>query len=252
MRYFFLLMTGFFLWTQAVSAQANDGALIQQANIAYASGDYQTAQMLYEQVIQNGFHDPSVYFNLGNAYYESGDLGQALLNYRIVQQFWPRDLDLNRNLALIWSERVDIQGDETGLAEGIAALTIGVVTLTELSLLVAGLWTAFFGLAALVIFRARWRERLRLFLVGAGMVLLVGLLLLGSRLYVETSHQTGIVVQPVALVRSGPGDQYLELYQLHSAAEVHVWDTQNGWVRFALPDGRLGWLPVQALEIIRQ
>ncbi|HSS96446.1 MAG TPA: tetratricopeptide repeat protein [Terriglobales bacterium] len=251
MRYF-LFIVSLFMLAQGVFAQSDNTALTQQANTAYASGDYKTAQVLYEQAIQAGFHDPSLYFNLGNAYYESGDLGRALLNYRIVQEYWPRDADLNRNLALVWSERVDLQGDETGLAEGIAALTTGVATFTELSLLVACLWTATFALLALVIFWPKWRRRLRFPLVGMGVVLLVGLLLLGSRFYVEGMRQSGVVVQPVAQVRSGPGDQYLELYQLHSAAEVYVWDSQNGWVRFALPDGRLGWLPVEAVEIVGQ
>jgi tetratricopeptide (TPR) repeat protein len=249
MRYFFL-MIGLFVWAQGIFAQSDNAALIQQANVAYTNGDYKTAQLLYEQVIQGGFHDPSLYFNLGNAYYESGDLGRALLNYRIVQQSWPRDVDLNRNLALVRSERVDLQGDETGFVEGVAALTIGVTTFTELSLLVACVWASAFLLLAVAIFQSKWRKRLRFPLIGLGTALLVGVLLLGSRFYVEGLRQSGIVVQPVAQVRSGPGDEYLELYQLHSATEVHVWDSQNGWVRFALPDGRLGWLPAQALEIV--
>jgi tetratricopeptide (TPR) repeat protein len=246
MRYF-LLIVSVFAFAQSVSAQSDGGEIIQQADAAYISGDYKTAQVLYEQAIQNGFRDPSLYFNLGNAYYESGDLGRALLNYRIVQQYWPRDPDLNRNLALVWSERVEFQGDETGFIEGIAALTIGVVTFTELSLLIALLWTIVFMLLAVVFFQPKWRGRLRYSLIGLSAVLLVGLLLLGSRFYVEGMRQFGIVVQPVVQVRSGPSEQYLELYQLHAAAEVHVWDSQNGWVRFALPDGRLGWLPTEAL-----
>jgi tetratricopeptide (TPR) repeat protein len=251
MRYF-LLMIGIFIYAQGVFAQSDNAALIQQATAAYTSGDYKTAQVLYQQAIQSGFHDPSLYFNLGNAYYESGDLGNALLNYRIVQQYWPRDADLNRNLALVWSERVDLQGDEIGLLEGIAALTTGVATLIELSFLVACLWTAFFVILAPVIFQSKWRNRLRYPLIGLATALLIGLLLLVSRFYIEGVRPSGVVVQPVVQVRSGPGDQYLELYQLHSAAELHVWDSQNGWIRFALPDGRLGWLPAEALGIVGQ
>jgi tetratricopeptide (TPR) repeat protein len=252
MRYF-LFMIGFFVWTEGLTtSQSDNAALIQQAAAAYTNGDYNTAQVLYEQVIQSGLRDPGLYFNLGNAYYESGDLGRALLNYRVVQQYWPRDADLNRNLALVLSERVDLQGDETALIEGLSALTIGIASFAELSVLVTGLWTSSFLLLAVVIFRTKWRERLRIPLSIVGIVLVFGLVLLGSRFYVEGLRQSGIVVQPSAQVRSGPGDQYLELYQLHSAAELHLWDTQYGWVRFALPDGRLGWLPAQAIEVVER
>lgn len=249
MRYM-LLLVGMLMLAQVAFAQSDNAALLQQADVAYASGDYQTAQMLYQQVIQSGFHDPAVFFNLGNAYYQSGDLGHALLNYRIVQQFWPRDPDLNRNIALVRAERVDLQAEETGFFEGLAALTTSSFTFAELSLLVGVLWGIMFIGLAWIVFRPPWRKSLRIPLLILGFILVVGLLLLIGRFQVELYQRQGVVVQPVVQVRSGPGDEYLQLYQLHSAAELHLWDTQHGWVRFALPDGRLGWLPAEALEVI--
>jgi hypothetical protein len=243
-------MIGLFLSSAGVFAQSDDVALVQQANAAYLDGDYETAQVLYEQVIADGVRDPGVFFNLGSAYYQAGDLGRALVNYRIVQQYWPRDADLSRHLALVRAERLDLLGEETGFLEGLATLTTGVLSVSELSLLVGILWTATFFLIALLAFQPRLRERLRVWLVILVMITLFGLLLLGSRLHVDAFLQQGVVVQAVAQVRSGPGEQYLELYQLHSAAELHIWDAQNGWFRFTLPDGRLGWLPSQSIELI--
>ena len=41
---------------------------------------------------------PEVLFNLGNAYYRHGDLGEAILAYRRAQRLAPRDPDVRANL----------------------------------------------------------------------------------------------------------------------------------------------------------
>lgn len=234
-----------------VSAQSDDAVLLLQANTAYLNRDYNTARLLYEIVMQSGARDPGVYFNLGNIYYESGDLGRSLLNYRRAQQWWPRDADLSNNLALVRRERVDLQGEETGFTEGLAALTTGILSLSELSMLVAVSWVSWFALLAASILKSVWRYKLRSSVIVIGIILLLGLFLLGSRLDISLRHPAAVVVEPIVQVFTGPGEGYLELYQLHAAAEIYVWNTQNSWVQFALPDGRLGWMPLSAVELVQ-
>src|SRR5688500_8608937 len=98
MRVWFIALL---LITEMISAQSDSAELLLQADTAYMTGDYETSQSLYETIIQAGFRDFRVYFNLGNAYYQSGDLGRALLNYRRAQEISPRDTDLRNNLVLV-------------------------------------------------------------------------------------------------------------------------------------------------------
>ena len=239
------------LWIQPVSAQSDADSTFTQANTAYMNGKYDVAISLYEALVQSGIEEPALYFNLGNVYFEIGDMGRALANYRRTQQFWPRDAVLNSDLVRIRSQRIDLQGDEIGFVEELADLTSGVLTLSELTILVGLAWFAWFALLVVMILRRVRLANLRVFLVVVGVGLLIGLFLLGCRLFVIAYRPSGVVVAPVVQVRSGPGDAYLELYQLHSAAELRVWDETTDWVQFALPDGRLGWSPRQAVEIIR-
>jgi len=236
--------------SQVVYVQSESEDSLTQANVAYLNRDYRTAQSLYENLIEDGARDPAINFNLGNAYYQTGDLGRALLNYRRAQQFWPRDPDLNSNLARVRSERVDLLGDETGFLEGLASLTDNILTVLELSILVGLLWTIWFMLLGVMILKSSSRSSLRQPLIVLGVFLLIGLFLLGSRLYLNSYRRLGVVVEQVVQVRSGPGETYLELYPLHAAAELHVWETRNGWIQFALADGRLGWVPSQVVETV--
>lgn len=234
-----------------VSLQSDEVEVLSNASQAYSNRDFKTAQMLYETLVQSGARDPSLYFNLGNTYYEMSDLGRALLNYRRAQQFWPRDAELIRNLARVRGERVDLSGDEVGFAEGLAALTAGVLTLWELTFVVGLFWLTWFVALGLALWNVSWRKRLRLPLVVIGVILLMGVLLLGGRVFVTSQRPPAVVAALQVQVRSGPSEQYLALYQLHAAAEVYVWATHEGWVQFALPDGRLGWMPSEAVVIIR-
>ena len=80
------------------------------------------------------------------------------------------------------------------------------------------------------------------------MIVLISLMLLGSRIFVEQQRPVAVIVSPSAQVMSGPGQDYLPLFSLMTAAEVRLLEARAGWVRVVLPDGLQGWLPVEALE----
>ena len=52
-------------------------------------------------------------------------------------------------------------------------------------------------------------------------------------------------------VTSGPGEQYVTEFTLHSGAEVRLIERRDYWVRLALPGGQLqGWVPAEAVEAV--
>jgi tetratricopeptide (TPR) repeat protein len=244
-----LLFVLILAWTfvRLTSAQTD---VVTQANAAYQSGDYETAIGLYESLAAGGSFDGAIYFNLGNAYYQTGDLTRALLNYRRAQNWIPRDSDLNANMALIRVQRLDVQGDEIGLLESMSGLTSSTVTLTELGWIALVFWALWFVLLSGAILRKTWRDFLRPLLVVLAVVTMVGVILLGSRLFVTATAPAGVVVETSVTAMSGPGDTYLELFQLHTAAELRLWETNGDWVRVGLPDGRQGWIPRQSVELV--
>jgi tetratricopeptide (TPR) repeat protein len=231
------------LFAQQVMGQGDALTLFAQANTTYESGDYARAIALYHAVEAVSIEDSRVYYNLGHAYYQVGDTGQALLYYLRAQVLNPRDGDLSANIALVRTERVDIEGDETGILDGLAALTTGVLHLLELVTLIGLAWALWCGLLAVHIVQPRWREMLRGPLLVIGVLTLLGGLLLVSRVYVAENRPAAVVVAPRAQVMSGPGADYLPLYPLYAAAEIRLVDSRDGWIRFSLPDGRQGWLP---------
>lgn len=239
------------LLTLSLVVRGQDDALsiLQRANDAYSVGDYASAITLYEAVLNAGYRDAVVYFNLGNAYFERDDLGRALVSYRIAQHGMPRDADLNRNIALVRALRVDVQGDETALIDTLAVMTRDVLTLTELTGLVLVCWSLWFMLFTAWAVHPPVRLQLRLWVMLIGILTGLGLILLSGRGYVKASRPTAVVTSFQTEAMSGPGEAYVPLFTLHSAAEGRVLAQEGDWVRLLLPDGRQAWLHRDAITL---
>ncbi len=86
----------------AASAFAKDEAdirkLFAQAGQSYDAGQFKEAVTGFEQIFDEGFLSPELFYNLGDAYFKAGDPGRAILNYRRAWTLLPRDAELSANL----------------------------------------------------------------------------------------------------------------------------------------------------------
>ena len=97
--------------TDAVAKMASDEIhlVYTQANEAFSkankmSDDSDQAQALYQQAIAGyqkiietgGIHNAMLYYNLGNSYLLTDDLGRAILNYRRAQYLNDSNPDIQR------------------------------------------------------------------------------------------------------------------------------------------------------------
>jgi len=231
-----------------------DLEVLDAANQLYRAGHTNEAAAIYEQLISQGGRDSALYYNLGNAYYEGGDLGRAILNYQRAAQLNPRDLDIQANLALARAQVVDAYPEvPAGPFDSLAKLTSGWLTLNETATIALLFW---FALGFMVLF---WRllqpGKLQNSIRYSALVLLlfvvVASLSLGSRILGEVNQPEGVIVAPIVTVNSSPGEQHNTEYQLHSGTEVNLLETKGDWIRFSVPgDAVEGWLPVEAVEMI--
>lgn len=239
------------------SASAQDSSptgLMAAANERYERGEYTEAAHQYESLIDMGYSDSALYFNLGNTYLESDDLGRAILSYLRALVLSPRDPDILNNLDLARSETVDqIEVERVSLIESFAYLGRRALNPGELGLVSLLLWTVSgLSIAALMV----WRDfPLRVFLRSVtgvmAIVTLASFLLLLSMQFANPYENTGVVTAPTVEVLSGPGTQYPPEFTLHSGAEVRLTDVRHRWYEIALPGGELrGWLPSHTTELI--
>ena len=228
--------------------------LMTEANGRYERGEYAEAVQQYEALIDKGYGDAAIYYNLGNAYFERGDLGRAILSYLRAEEMSPRDPDIRANLDLVRSMTVDrIEAERDSLVESVSYLGRRWVTPGELGAVALLLWVVS-GLAIGTVLVWRAIPLSAAMRTGAGVTsaaTLLSFLLLLSMLYSNPYDNTGVVTAETVEVLSGPGPQYAEEFTLHSGAQVRLTDSRHGWLRIALPGGELqGWALSHAIEAV--
>ena len=220
-----------------------------RAGEAYLDGRYDRAARLYEGLEVAGWRCGELYFNLGNAYYQSGRLGEAIRAYRRAEAFWPRDRDLAHNLEIARS-RVRSPESQQGIGHALRSLAFWyeLATVRELGWSTVALWCA--TLAALAVRRRQpggWRTGVA---AGAAVLLVVcGASWLGK--VSETRTGDSVVLVDRTEVRAGPGPGESVLGELTEGAEVRVLGSQGGYHRVRRSDGREGWLRADAVGTTR-
>lgn len=83
----------------------------EMGNKFYEDKDYSSAVRMYASALNQGYESASLYFNLGSAYFKSGDLGRATLYLMKAKRLDPSDEDITQNLEFARQfSRVQMEG----------------------------------------------------------------------------------------------------------------------------------------------
>ncbi|MBL0073070.1 MAG: tetratricopeptide repeat protein [Bacteroidetes bacterium] len=77
------------------------------ANKLYMDEKFDKAIEKYEQLVTMKKVSADVYFNLGNAYYKTGNFASSILNYERAQRLSPSDPDIEYNLRMANLSTID-------------------------------------------------------------------------------------------------------------------------------------------------
>jgi hypothetical protein len=220
------------------SCSAESSAIsFEAANKLYEEGKFADAAGAYERLAQSGPVSAALYYNLGNAFFKSGQIGRAIAAYHQGEKITPRDPDIRANLQFA---RNQVQGPT--LVPTRSHRWLGRLTLNEWSLLAAGaIWVWLLLLALL-----QWRPALRPSLRGPIIVVtLLGVILcacLAAAWSDRHSTRTVVVVAPDGVVHNGPFEESPTAFHLNDGAELRVLDEQHDWLQVTADGRRSGWL----------
>ncbi len=225
---------------------------IQKANELYKKTKYTQAIELYNKVLKTGWVSPYLYYNLGNAYFRTGNLAKAIVNYERAYRLAPNDPNIKHNLEFA---RQFVQDKFTTVKEFFLkrwwldlSLTLKADTwaFTSIALFILTLVFALMYLFA----KAISRRKLGFYLAIVFFILSVVTfdLSLVNKHYVLNSGEA-IVLKPSS-VRSSPSTDGTELFLLHQGVKVKVLNKNDGWYEVKLPNGAVGWMPKNSVEKI--
>ncbi len=220
---------------------------------AYAKGNYQQAISDYKEVLRHG-KSADVYYNLGNAYYRSDSLPQAILAYERASLLSPGDADIRFNLQFARSKTIDKIAPKSEMffvawyrslvnLVGIDSWSnLSLVSLTlSLLLLLAYLFSPLVSLRKIGFFGS----------AGFLVVFVLSTLFAYRQKSMIDNHCGAIVMSPSVNVKKTPDAKSSDVFVLHEGTRVEITDaTLSQWRGVRLSDGREGWLATSQLEPI--
>ena len=224
-----------------------------EADSAYVRGQYQQAIAQYEALLKQGA-SADLYYNLGNAYYRTENIPEAVLNYERAILLSPGDRDIRFNLQIARSKTFDkiVPESEMFFVTWYRSLV---------SMMSVDAWarTALVALALTIILLLVYLFSERIWLRKAGffggvalLVLFVGANIFAWQQKKDLLNRKGaIIFAPAVTVKSTPAANGTDLFILHEGTKVVITDgSMKEWKEIRLADGKEGWIESKHIRVI--
>jgi len=226
-------------------AQENNTQLWEKANAFYTTEEYQQAVSLYEQILSSGQESAKLYFNLGNAYYKTGDINKALLNYERAKLLAPNDENIDFNIRMA-NQSVVTSIEPLPLPFFLRWRTsvINMYPSDTWSVISIAAFVLFLLLTGLFIFSRIVAVRRISFLLAIFMVVFSGFTysFASKQKQKIMERNAAIVFCPRVTVKSSPSTTGTDLFLIYEGLKVGITDSIGTWKEIKLVDGNEGWL----------
>lgn len=236
-------------------AQAND--YFQKANSAkdqdQARGFYEKAILSFKRIIDEGnVKNAKLYYNLANAYFLNGSIGEAILNYRRAEKLDSSDENIAKNLAFARTKRIDKVPVNTEKK----VLQTLFFWHYDFSLKTKFILTCiFFGLLCLcgaIAVRYGMAGPLMVMIIICGLlaILFLGSVVIESKSQGSTTY--GVITAGEVVARQGDGQNYPPSFKesLHEGTEFQLLERRPQWYHIKLTDDSTAWIPADSADLI--
>lgn len=232
----------------AVVCYGADGyeALLETAENNFISGNYLKTIEIYETLIQiEKVNDPYVYYNLSNAYYRNGALGKAVLNIEKAFLLKPCDKDIRHNRKFLKMKAGVKEEEGFTVFLNFFAYAASLNTFTAVSCILA---SSVLSLSSLYFIRRR--KKLKKVIYGLIALFALFAVLTGLKIKDEIFNIKAVALEN-AVVRSGPGPNNPEIFDLPEGRIISVEGEKSGWNHIKIaPEGFSGWIQSAEIEKI--
>ncbi|MBZ0184563.1 MAG: tetratricopeptide repeat protein [Melioribacteraceae bacterium] len=242
----------FLIIVSLINAQSNE-EIISEANNAYQNQNYKEAVTLYKSLVDNGFAGAELFYNLGNSYFKTDQIGYAILYYEKALKYNPGDEDVIHNLKIANSRTIDkikevpqlfiIEWINYYLALFSVSTWSVILYLFYLSLIIS---IGFFFLSRKI--------RLKRVSLYSALISFVFMVIFSISLFVKVNQETtsnyAVLVSQSVTAKNSPDQQSNDAFVINEGTKFLIEDSLNDWGRIKLADGKVGWIPKSAFEKI--
>jgi tetratricopeptide (TPR) repeat protein len=238
----------------APKAEVDQAIILFQKGVeSYQQSDYQKAISDFESALSMGYESAALYYDLGNAYFKVNNIGKSILNYERAKRISPGDKDIIYNLQLAQLHVVDkiVVPPEHFIEKTLEVL---VQTLSKNQLALILILFHLIWVSALILRMLVRRAGVKKYARGIFAIFLILFLftsaVFAARLRDDVKNRQGIILADKIEVKSSPAGDATEVFALHEGAKVNLHGESGDYYKISLPDGKVGWLLRNSMEII--
>lgn len=234
---------------------AQNEALFDKATDLYNDGEYSKAIDNYKEILDNGQHSASLYFNLGNCYYKLNAIGPSIYYYEKALVLDPDNGEIQNNLAFAQNMRLDAieEMPKTEISR-IYNSVVGMFTSDQWAYLAVAL-VFLFVLAYMAYYFLSSANQKRAAFISSMLSLALCVVCV---LFAYLNHQQNKNNDPAIIfakevnVNAEPNANSSTVFTIHEGTKVNVLDELDEWRRIRIADGQTGWLPVDSIKKIKE
>lgn len=239
-------LIGILFYCVVLAAPAQSATDFAKANQEYATGNFKEAITAYQRLVDSGETTSNIFYNLGNAYFHSGDFGRAILNYERALILDPHHPEAQANLRIARDE-----GRALELTPGRFQRLVSATGTNQYAVLaVAGFWIGLFCLAGWISSRRRSGGVVAFSILSfciCGLAIAAIILLQTG----PTGRGFAVVIAKEVTARLATADNAQSVLALPPGSEIKIISKRGDWVYAELPNDLRGWIPAQTSESVR-
>src|SRR6266567_4724343 len=228
------------------SALAQSEAEFAKANQEYAQGHFKEAISGYEALVRAGQWSANLFYDLGNAYFRTGDFGHAILNYERALALERHHPEAAANLQIARDEAHALELQQSWPERYLQFASVNQYCIAA----AIAFWLAVFAIVMLILARRRSATLIATLifclLVGTGAIYPVYTLERGT-----DGSALAIVTGKDVQARLATADTANSVLALPPGSEVKILSTRGDWIYAALPNTLRGWIPAKNAEQVR-
>lgn len=235
-------------------AASSVDSVLTAAEAAYNTERYtEAAEMIESFLVKHpSERNFTLCYNLGNAYYRTGQMGKAILNYERALRYKPEDQATKHNLILANSQTVD-RFDYTRPLLSEVWHTICYTPTATLSVTLAILF-ALLTIASVLLFLLSAKQMYRRVgfytAISALLLTILFLFVVRTRTRDFFDKSQAIVLVGQCTLRSAPENAANMVTAIGEGAKVTLSEQRDAWVYIETPDGKNGWVKTEQIETI--
>jgi tetratricopeptide (TPR) repeat protein len=217
---------------------------------AYRKGQYELAIQEFETILSNDLESSEIYYNLGNAFYRSGNIAGAVWAYESCLKIYPTHNNANYNIKIANLNVVDKMDlpEPPFYLKWYLSVKKRFIPSTWINI---SLFTLLLNATLIGIIRMTSLSILGMLQGIIIPVLLGSLFLTLHSAWTEYSYDLGIIYATDVEVRSEPNVYSIRLFEVHEGLKVAVNQRKNEWIEIELLDGKTGWIENKHIRLIQ-